>query len=131
MQPSARSIIEVALEVYYDEGKIIVGWATILWLETFLQNFIGCLRQSVSRLAKLVNSLDHELLGVASEEPIRGQNEEVIVHGDFLSHNFRLGDDKSLVLSVAEGSRHCQLTLNFSTQYGAVRPQYSFFFVGS
>ena len=131
MQPSARSIIEVALEVYYDEGKIIVGWATILWLETFLQNFIGCLRQSVSRLAKLLNSLDHELLGVASEEPIRGQNEEVIVHGDFLSHNFRLGDDKSLVLSVAEGSRHCQLTLNFSTQYGAVRPQYSFFFVGS
>ena len=131
MQPSARSIIEVALEIYYDEGKIIVGWATILWLETFLQNFIGCLRQSVSRLAKLVNSLDHELLGVASEEPIRGQNEEVVVHGDFLPHNFRLGDDKSLVLSVAEGSRHCQLTLNFSTQYGAVRPQYSFFFVGS
>ena len=131
MQPSARSIIEVALEIYYDEGKIIVGWATIFWLETFLQNFIGCLRQSVSRLAKLVNSLDHELLGVASEEPIRGQNEEVVVHGDFLPHNFRLGDDKSLVLSVAEGSRHCQLTLNFSTQYGAVRPQYSFFFVGS
>ena len=120
MQPSARSIIEVALEIYYDEGKIVVGWATILWLETFLQNFISCLRQSVSRLAKLVNSLDHELLGVASEEPIRGQNEEVIVHGDFLPHNFRLGDDKSLVLSVAEGSRHCQLTLNFSTQYGAV-----------
>ena len=131
MQPCARSIIEVALEIYYDEGKIIVGWATILWLETFLQNFIGCLRQSVSRLTKLVNSLDHELLGVASEKPIRGQNEEVIVYGNFPPHDFRLGDNKSLVLSVAEGSRHCQLTLNFSTQYGAVRPQYSFFFVGS
>ena len=131
MQPSARSIIEVALEIYYDEGKIIVGWATILWLETFLQNFIGCLRQSVSRLTKLVYSLDHELLGVASEEPIRGQNEEVIVYGNFPPQDFRFGDNKSLVLSVAEGSRHCQLTLNFSTQYGAVRPQHSFFFVGS
>ena len=70
MHSEARGIIEVGLEVHYYKSEIIVRWATILWLKTLLQNFVGCLRQSVSRLTKLMNSLDYELLGVTSEEPI-------------------------------------------------------------
>ena len=131
MHSEARCIIEVALEVNYYESEIIVGRTTILWLETFLQNFVGCLRQSVSRLTKLIDSFDHELLGVTSEEPIRRQNEKIIVAGDFLPHDLRFRDYQSLVFSVPKSSGHCELTLNFSSQYRAVRPQNSFFFVGS
>ena len=131
VHPGARGISEIRLKVDYDKGEIVVGRTAVFRLETFFQNFVSCLWQSVSRLTKLMDSLDHELLGVTSEEPVWWQNEEVIVESKLLPHNFRLRDNERLVLSVAKSSSYCELTLNFATENSAVRSQNSLFFVRS
>jgi hypothetical protein len=126
-----RSICEVSLQIDYNESEIVIGRTTIFRFEAFLQNFVGCLGQSISRLTKLMNSFDDKFLSVTSEKSIWRQNQKVVVICKFLSHNFRFWDDQRFVLSVPKGSCYCKLALNFASQNSSIRPQDSVFLIGS